>query len=170
MPPVRDLLLGVSCLQLNGATRYTYKFLERLEIRVLKLFPGQKGHTLECELLHTSLETAPPYSALSYVWGEIKPDQRIRVKRGHWSWNELLVTPHLLVALKRLRRPSEPCYLWVDQLCIDQSNKEERSWQVEFMKEIYAKAEKTIVWFGNDDADTQLLEEMLRRISSGASD
>jgi hypothetical protein len=39
--------------------------------------------------------------------------------------------------------------LWVDDLCIDQSNNEEKSWQVAWMGMVYAMADHTIIYLGS---------------------
>ena len=41
--------------------------------------------------------------------------------------------------------------LWIDALCIDQNNKDERGHQILRMKDIYSKAFRTIAWLGPDD-------------------
>lgn len=46
---------------------------------------------------------------------------------------------------------SSPRYIWIDTLCIDQTNPEERSKQVLLMRQIYAQAEGLLVWLGDED-------------------
>ncbi|KAF1948809.1 HET-domain-containing protein [Byssothecium circinans] len=63
-----------------------------------------------------------------------------------------------------------PKYLWIDQLCIDQSSEKEKSRQVKRMAEIIEKAQYVIVWLGHDDqqsgtamrliADTWFIEQV----------
>ena len=45
-------------------------------------------------------------------------------------------------------------YLWIDDLCIDQTNISERSHQVSIMGSIYTQAAKTIVWLGAATEET----------------
>ncbi|KAM0812775.1 putative Heterokaryon incompatibility domain-containing protein [Seiridium cardinale] len=40
------------------------------EIRVLILYPGEKGSPIKCGLKHPSLQAKPKFEALSYVWGD----------------------------------------------------------------------------------------------------
>ena len=40
-------------------------------------------------------------------------------------------------------------YLWVDALCIDQTNIQERASQVSLMGDIYSTADRVIIWLGN---------------------
>lgn len=51
-------------------------------------------------------------------------------------------------ALRRLRLLDRPRVLWIDALCIDQNNLEERAKHVQQMARIYAGAEKVLVWLG----------------------
>jgi hypothetical protein len=43
---------------------------------------------------------------------------------------------------------SKICYLWIDAICIDQSNLKERNRQVAQMRDVYTNAESVIVWLG----------------------
>lgn len=72
-------------------------------------------------------------------------------------------------ALRRLQLPDRSRLLWVDQLCIDEENIEEKTKQVQFMSKIYTKCTRCIAWVGEvrddmplEDAETavQLLEYM----------
>ncbi|KAF1988632.1 hypothetical protein K402DRAFT_328250, partial [Aulographum hederae CBS 113979] len=44
-----------------------------------------------------------------------------------------------------------PKYLWIDQVCINQNSKKEKSHQVSRMAEIFKQAQRVIVWLGRDD-------------------
>ncbi|PMD38817.1 heterokaryon incompatibility, partial [Hyaloscypha variabilis F] len=85
------------------------------------------------------------YEALSYAWGSNDQTE----KRPCVSF--IPITPNLQSALKRLRQRSTTRVLWVDQLCINQEDVEERSSQVQLMGHIYQKASKTVVWLGEED-------------------
>ncbi|KAF4445549.1 hypothetical protein F53441_10722 [Fusarium austroafricanum] len=113
-------------------------------LRILKLDPG-KG--INDELLGT-LEThprkkSPPYRALSYVWG---PNER--TKAMCCNKEQFLITDNLDAAMRRLRSSNHPIHLWIDQICINQNDIEERSSQVSFMRDIYSGAECVEAWLG----------------------
>jgi hypothetical protein len=42
-------------------------------------------------------------------------------------------------------------YIWIDQICIDQSNPEERNHQVRMMAQIYKDCDSMIIWLGSQD-------------------
>lgn len=86
------------------------------------------------------------YDALSYTWGTSEPNKPITVNNDR----RLLVTENLAKAMRRFRRPTEVVSMWIDQLCINQSNLRERSHQVAMMGTIYRSARKVIVWLGED--------------------
>lgn len=57
------------------------------------------------------------------------------------------VTPSLYDALLQLRRRSAQEY-WIDALCINQGDNEEKNSQVQMMGQIYGEAELVLVWLG----------------------
>lgn len=85
------------------------------------------------------------YAALSYVWGSRSEHRTITIdgKSG------IIVTNNLFAALKRLRQKTESRTLWIDSLCIDQTDIKERSWQVQMMGRIYSTAQMVLVWLGD---------------------
>lgn len=129
-----------------GETSFRYADLghQGSEIRLVRILP-ETGPTIECELLHTSLENPRSYIAISYAWGDTE-ETRIIVLNGH----EFPVTESLWGALQRLRSRSFPVIIWADALCINQQNLSERNVQVQSMADIYAKAYSVAVWLGPD--------------------
>jgi len=60
-----------------------------------------------------------------------------------------MVTTNLRAALLNIRQLDQPCTLWVDAVCINQSDVLERGHQVSIMADIYRNATRTIVWLGD---------------------
>lgn len=115
-------------------------------IRLLELRPGQPKDPLECALQHHSLESQslPDYEPLSYCWGDSRRKQTIYLNR-----RPVKVTRNLHAALLHLRRQSSISrLLWVDAVCINQSDVAEKSVQVQLMREIYQQGSQTLVWLG----------------------
>ncbi|KAK1749403.1 HET-domain-containing protein [Echria macrotheca] len=140
-----------------AAPTFPYNHLrhENAEIRLLTLRPGSLNDPIHCELTICSLQAAPPYKALSYVWGDAAtsshPHNTILLEGHRFS-----VTQNLLLALHHLRPQdaTAPLTLWVDAICINQANVDERNRQVAVMRQIYASAERVIIWLGGDDEYT----------------
>ncbi|KAG8160841.1 hypothetical protein KVR01_009105 [Diaporthe batatas] len=113
------------------------------EIRVLELLPAANFDApLECRLVHRPLYgNSHEYEALSYVWGEPRFTAEITLNNEQY-----FITPNLDLALRHLRRPSAERTLWVDALCIHQSDLVERSQQVLLMKDIYSHCTVDLAW------------------------
>jgi hypothetical protein len=127
-------------------------------IRLLRILPSQeKNANLECELLEYDLEESDaayqPYEALSYVWGSEDKPRTVSVNE-----RELGVTQNLLAALHRLRNRQFSRIIWVDAICINQNDIQEKEHQIGFMAVVYAKASRVLVWLGEsyDDSDYAL--------------
>ena len=104
------------------------------EIRILHLLPhdGDSDAPIKCNLRVASLDHNPEYEALSYVWGNKGSLVDIQV-----SDRTVGVTKNLYSALQRLRLTDKTRPLWVDQLCINQWDMEEKEQQVRLMRRIY---------------------------------
>jgi hypothetical protein len=78
------------------------------------------------------------------------------------------VTTNLEAALRYLRHRSEVRIIWVDAICIDQSNIEERNHQVPLMKTIYSNAAAVQVWLGSpskgSDGAMEIIKQIFQRI------
>ena len=106
------------------------------------------------------------FEALSYAWGNTRETKTIYVDGVFKS-----VPRNLEEALRALRDLEETfsgmCY-WVDSLCIDQENIEERNEQVKRMKEIYSQARAVIVWLGQEEEMDRVADQMMRELCHGA--
>jgi len=63
---------------------------------------------------------------------------------------QIRVTRNLHAALKRLRFSDRPRTLWVDAICINQADNEEKSHQIALMGEIYGKTTRGIIFLGEE--------------------
>jgi hypothetical protein len=138
-------------------------------IRLLRLLPSEiEVAELQVELLEYSLQGSRPsghsYEALSYVWGGLDTTQLIRVGDEH-----LDVTPNLYAALLRLRDSTFPRILWIDAVCINQKDHEEKERQIQSMAKIYSNAKRTIVWLGEEADGSSDAIEAIRVAGLGPS-
>ncbi|PQE07254.1 hypothetical protein CJF31_00004949 [Rutstroemia sp. NJR-2017a BVV2] len=120
-----------------------YNELHPKEIRLVKLLKGQWSEKIRCELVQAPLASRPSYKALSYAWGSPRATQPILLNGYLYH-----VTLNLESALRRLRRTNSDLTLWIDALCINQSNNLERTKQVSLMHDIYSNAKEVIVYLG----------------------
>jgi hypothetical protein len=147
----------------SAISRYCYRALlpGPDSIRLLRLYPSEDENApIQCRLFNYSLQESGkrthPYDALSYVWGEPDKTRPIFIKK-----HSLSVTLNLHEALLRLRHNSIERIIWVDAVCINQENIEEKEQQIRFMAKIYGQANRVVVWLGEaaDNSD-QALEEI----------
>ncbi|ROW08912.1 hypothetical protein VMCG_02760 [Cytospora schulzeri] len=103
------------------------------------------------------------YEALSWCWGTENKDCAIRIKKGG-EYYRLAVTKELSLALKYLRHGDGDRILWIDAMCIDQENHEERNHQVQMMARIYTGAKQACIWLGEDNDDSTKAIHFIREI------
>lgn len=122
------------------------------EIRVLTLHQGSPDEELRCTLKTVSLDDKPAFHALSYVWGTDAGKTRL-----HIDDHAVPITSSLAAALHHLRSHHYDSLelhslpLWVDAICINQADPEERGHQVRLMGEIYRQAYRVLSWIGEGD-------------------
>ena len=122
-----------------------------------------EGHEVPSVRLATfDLDDGPPYAALSYTWRKGGGQRQILLEGEVFTVGE-----NLFEALRALRShvkngvdlciPGlESCaikWIWIDALCIDQENVQERNHQVTQMSAIYSGAEGVIAWLGIECTD-----------------
>ena len=69
------------------------------------------------------------------------------------NYQHIYLRPNLHTALKYLRQPDVPRVMWIDALCINQNDLDERGRQVKRMAEIFTLAERVVVWLGPAEAN-----------------
>ena len=151
----------------KGASLYSFRYQPLDEFRnKIRLLTVQKVHrnskSEHCQLNHTSsdessvvcctiehasLSQPPSYKGLSYCWGDRDDSSTI-----HLNGADVRVTQNLEAALRELGRHRSVC-LWVDALCINQSDLIEQGRQVLRMDEIYRNASETICWLGVENEE-----------------
>ena len=99
----------------------------------------------------------PYYETISYCWGE-KPD-RVNITANDLP---LLVPESSAAVLRRLRHAGEEKTLWIDAVCIDQTNIAERSSQVAMMGHVYSMSKRT--WIELGDVDHKRAEAGIREV------
>ncbi|OXV07873.1 hypothetical protein Egran_04363 [Elaphomyces granulatus] len=118
-------------------------------IRLLILRPGSLNVPIHCQLEQVSLSDGHAYEALSYVWGNASDTSPMSLDGVLYH-----ITKNLECALRYLRHKESPRVLWVDAVCINQNDEDEKSEQVPKMGEIYSGATKVYAWLG--EADRQI--------------
>lgn len=115
----------------------------------------RERHDEKVVAAHAAESALPAFNALSYTWGNWDDPKSITiVNSANGEEVQFPVTRNLFSALRRIRRAEEVVIsLWVDQICINQRDEEEKGWQVRAMGNIYSLAWDVFIWFGDLDDD-----------------
>jgi hypothetical protein len=107
---------------------WSYSPLEQINrsVRLLRLQPGRTEDLIRCDLQTIMFNSVPGKK----------------------------ISANLAAALRQLRKEDEATLLWVDQLCINQEDLDERGQQVQLMSAIYSGASYTPIWLGEAREDT----------------
>lgn len=170
--PVKDTQ-GIGGSPTCANSSYQYDDLSSLnEIRILALSSGKNAEPLHGDLSNHQLRYFAAYEALSYTWASFDNDEH----RGDRSksetiylgpyWDPFRITRNCEKALRSLRYSDRCRNIWVDSICINQDNGEERNHQVRLMQEIFENALTVIVYLGCSSADSDLALQALRGTSS----
>ncbi|KAK0507108.1 hypothetical protein JMJ35_010566 [Cladonia borealis] len=151
LAPFSDLdLLQYSSLNIN---EFRLLKLTRLENRLDKSWPI-------CELIHVAIADCPKYNALSYVWGPQHDRKTIAINKKAFS-----VSVNLCDALCALFNLTELHVVWVDAICINQTDDAEKVTQIPLMREIYSRAACVMAWVGREKDDSDILFTSMDYIS-----
>ncbi|CAI9634610.1 hypothetical protein GT037_004159 [Alternaria burnsii] len=159
--PLRSRPEEPGCL-LPNLSAHVYEPIdsENGEIRLVELLPGCYDDVIQLNLHMKNLSDKPSYEALSYAWGTTPSSNRAII-----NGCLIPVRESLDQGLRRLRLGDQPRTLWIDALCINQSDVRERSHQVQQMCRIYKSAQQVVVWLGEwPDVDTCLDPEECQRL------
>lgn len=85
-----------------------------------------------------------------------------------WDDGEVNVTSNLENSLRHIRGRGISRGLWVDALCINQSDVAEKSVQVQLMSQIHRNAKVELCWLGEESADSDVTLEAFENV--GAKD
>jgi hypothetical protein len=147
--------------------RYAYRPLESAEhIRLLHLLPAlQSGQPLVCSIRQKHLPDAiASYEAVSYTWGI--PDFSCKLRCADED-SELDITKNADTLLRRFRDEHRTRVLWIDAVCINQADNEEKGTQIPLMGQIYRFASKVLAWLGEGGIEEGAIP-LVQRISRKA--
>jgi hypothetical protein len=145
--------------------------IEELECGDVILFNVGTGETRPFDTVIVSQEEAleyrPQYEALSYTWGDADISEPGHVEDCLESSEPpatLGLRPNLAFALRSLRYSDKVRILWIDAICINQQDIEERNEQVKRMTNIYILAQRVVAWLGEESNDSKHALTALRHV------
>ncbi|KAI0856594.1 heterokaryon incompatibility protein-domain-containing protein [Xylaria cubensis] len=121
------------------------------QVRLIELMPAPElDDPIHCKLRKVSSLEDEKYTAISYVWGETWGQCNAEV-----NGKPLPITANLDSVLRRVRArdPTHSQILWIDAICINQGDMNEKNHQISMMRNIYATASKLLVYLGDSDPD-----------------
>lgn len=130
-------------------------------LRILILCPGKFEDEIYCHLAYSAINSSGfgDYEAVSYAWGNPEYTHNIRLSPStncpifdtmdKAVFYNFPVTYTVHCALKRFRFPDRHRRLWLDAICINQSDVRECGQQVQLMGQLYSQASSVLVWLGD---------------------
>ncbi|XXG99605.1 hypothetical protein Hte_005946 [Hypoxylon texense] len=131
---------------------YAYTALDpnHPHIRLVTLMPGLWSDQISCTIHTVPFDGQQAYETLSYVWGDAKNRKSISLNECDFE-----VTENLWLAMRRLRSPEAARVIWIDAICINQQDNDEKSHQVAMMGEVYSKCSNCVIWLGESDEEAE---------------
>jgi hypothetical protein len=118
---------------------YQYQPLDSSKNQICLLRVFRKRGRRRIEIYTFDFLAAPDYVALSYTWGDARPEYQIVIRNGQY----LIIRENLNRFLHTYHGDD---YLWIDQICINQLDAGERSSQVRLMADIYRQCTFVAAW------------------------
>ncbi|KAM3422553.1 hypothetical protein BST61_g49 [Cercospora zeina] len=135
--------LGQAARYRHATFKYKYWPLRPGEIRLLQIEPRRwlVGGTVRASLQHVQPSMTLQYDAVSYRWGDPALTEEILVD-GH----PMAVTQSALQVLLNCRTSWTTKTIWIDAICINQRDGEEKASQIRMMRDIYSNATRVVLY------------------------
>jgi hypothetical protein len=150
---------------MDGNAQYVYTPCRSNQFRLCRF-------VLDDDRLSATLETFPvdgphpTYSALSYTWGNadgVNKSWAIRI--GDAQLSTLGSLRSFFHSLRLRGTLLDGTWWWIDSICIDQSNTNERDEHVRRMGDTYQNAHSVVIWLGEESDDSDCAIEFLYHLA-----
>jgi hypothetical protein len=137
-------------------------------IRLVDILTPDADGTIRCSIRHTQISEPSinaEYTCLSYAWGSANTTHSISMNGKPMEVGDNLWEFLRAVSASKWRNEEPRNHrrigiwhrnLWIDALCIDQTNGKEKNHQVQQMGRIYQGANEVIAWLGSDESTAAL--------------
>ncbi|KAM3070137.1 hypothetical protein ACMFMF_008490 [Clarireedia jacksonii] len=154
--------------------------LDHQSIRLLHIDSAPLEQPIRCTLTTFPLSSLPLYSCLSYTWNDplyhgLDTPEELTPKTDDKRKNLIICNTHpleitdslldVLLEFSKNAFPREPL-LWIDGICINQNDTEERQVQVSIMGDIYSSCANVVIWLGKADFHSPYAIEVMSQLSS----
>ncbi|KAJ3468272.1 hypothetical protein MRS44_002337 [Fusarium solani] len=129
--------------------------------RLLQILSDGGQDILRCRMFDADLaaQDTPRYIALSYTWHEESLPNIFRPVLINETY--LNISLNLWNFLQNYRHTAGERIIWIDQICINQDDQDERVQQIGQMCAIYERASMDLFWIGEPDEHTEDVMDML---------
>jgi hypothetical protein len=128
-----------------------------IRVIVLEKLSGHQSHQdVRCHREEIHLDVDGPFTALSYAWDSHKATADIIC-----DGRVIKVSKNCVAALRQFQEARVAGKLWVDAICINQSDAAEKKVQIGIMGEIYIKVQQVRAWLGEHDKASKLVLNFL---------
>ncbi|KAI1062822.1 hypothetical protein LB507_005731 [Fusarium sp. FIESC RH6] len=168
-----EVLEDLHTLTISSNTSHYSQILEieRQDIRLLNVKPGAFDDPISASFSTVSLKDAEVmgigFHALSYCWGDSSEREEIMLFSNQDEVDDgvpFSIGKSAAQALRRLRSEKTTLVIWVDAVCINQDDLEERAQQVTLMAQIYSLAAIVHIWLGEDNPGVEACLKLVRDI------
>lgn len=144
------------------ASHFTYPALPKGSIRLLRISFDERNN-LSLKMNVYPLSELPDFNALSYTWGTSRAKTAVLCNGSYFE-----IASNLHEAISTFHNPPVRLeqLIWIDAICINQQDNEEKGEQVRCMGDIYTKATQVVVWLGLAGNDSDVALEWMVRLSS----
>lgn len=137
------------------------------KIRLFVIQPGSFDDDICGELVEVNFLLGPTFDALSYTWADEQGDA---ARSGKIycvpDFSIIGVTKNCEMAIRWLRHPKKERRVWIDAVCIDQDNAQERTHQIAQMSSIFTSARRVIAYTGEGTDQTDMLFDWLNGLDA----
>jgi hypothetical protein len=127
--------------------------IDKQSIRLLRIHKNTRGQQPSCSIFESTVD-GYAYIALSYMWHPEGNEHPAKCCPILLDGEEFEVSQNLWAFLDIAQELYADKALWIDAICIDQSNIKERNHQVTIMDRIYSCASSVLVWLGPGTNET----------------
>lgn len=158
---------------MSEITSYQYTPLEsKRHIRLLEISPRWKLLPPASSIFtfpvvkvkYVSVDDDIEFETISYAWGDSTRVGSLPI--AGTEGQHIALTQSLVGALPHLFRECRTGALWIDQICINQGDVQERERQVAMMGDVFENSKRTLVWLGLDDETGRLAAECIKHFHS----
>ncbi|KAF4513126.1 hypothetical protein G6O67_000441 [Ophiocordyceps sinensis] len=137
------------------------------EIRLVELLPATSSGRLAGRLRRAAIDNTPPFVSVSHVWGDAMAEGRMHLESGCGN-KEVQISKNLEAlllsllchdssSLPQLWDNGSRLPLWIDMVCINQTDIDEKTAQIALMRRIYSQATSALIWI--NEYDSHLIED-----------